>query len=68
MGVVVMHLPARVLNHLKLATIDVEREDQITKRLLRRLLRQDRGPAITTYRFDGPRATIVEYAARYGGR
>lgn len=63
---VVMNLPPKVLNHLKLHTIDVERSEDISRRLLRRLLRQARGPAVESYRFDGPRATIVAYAARYG--
>ncbi|MBN9416017.1 MAG: hypothetical protein J0I12_11300 [Candidatus Eremiobacteraeota bacterium] len=43
-----------------------QRKEDIAKSLVRRLLRSNRGPAITTYRFDGPRATIVAYAARYG--
>lgn len=64
MGVVVMHLPPNVLRALNGPVLEAERKEAIAKRLVRRWLCSSRGPAVTTYRFDGPRATII--AARYG--
>ncbi len=60
-----MRLPAKAMRMLDVVFHEQRKED-IAKSLVRRLLRSNRGPAITTYRFDGPRATIVAYAARYG--
>ena len=63
MGVVVMRTDQmdRMLDHM----MRLRRYQHVSRQLVRRLLRNVRGPAITTYRFDGPRATIVAYAARY---
>lgn len=65
MGVVVVHqhLSPKALKVMNVVLHEQRKED-IARRMVRRLLQQSRGPAVSIYRFDGPRATI--YAARYG--
>lgn len=66
MGVVVValhHLSPKALQAMAKAT-QTQRKEDIARMLVRRFLQNSRGPAVSIYRFDGPRATI--YAARYG--